>query len=150
MIFYYLDASAWVKRYYKEKGTDFVQLLFAQDQYIACSSLGMIEVAATLSRKLKAREITRLQYKQKDMELEADWELFIQIKMNDETVSGAKELINKFALRGSDAVHLSSALLLQSRFAEKDDRLTVVVSDKELKEAARASRLDVVDPEEKE
>jgi len=29
MIFYFLDASAWVKRYFKEKGTDFVQNLFA-------------------------------------------------------------------------------------------------------------------------
>ncbi|MFH1434596.1 MAG: type II toxin-antitoxin system VapC family toxin, partial [Pseudomonadota bacterium] len=104
----------------------------------------------TLSRKLKARDITRLQYKEKGQELEADWELFIQIQMNDETVSGAKDLTKNFALRGSDAVHLSSALLLQSRFTEKDDRLIVVVSDKELKEAARASGLDVVDPEEKE
>ena len=28
MIFYYLDASAWVKRYYQETGTRWVQKLF--------------------------------------------------------------------------------------------------------------------------
>ena len=31
MIFYYLDASAWVKRYYRESGTDLVQGLFGTE-----------------------------------------------------------------------------------------------------------------------
>lgn len=57
MIFYYLDASAWVKRYYQETGTTWVQDLFAQNQTIACASLGLIEVMATLARKEKAQEI---------------------------------------------------------------------------------------------
>ncbi len=57
MIFYYLDASAWIKRHYQETGTTWVQELFARNQAIACASLGLIEVIATLARKHKAREI---------------------------------------------------------------------------------------------
>ena len=54
------------------------------------------------------------------------------------------------ALRGTDAVHLASALVLQRRFADAEDRLVFVASDRELKEAARSSGLAVIDPEEQE
>ncbi|MDH3604096.1 MAG: hypothetical protein OEU26_31190 [Candidatus Tectomicrobia bacterium] len=57
MIFYYLDASAWVKRYYQESRTAWVQDLFARNQTIASASLSLIEVMATLARKAKGREI---------------------------------------------------------------------------------------------
>lgn len=66
MIIYYLDASAWVKRYYQEEGTSWVQCLFTHRQVLACSSLGMIEVMATLSRKRKALEINLSQFKLKE------------------------------------------------------------------------------------
>ena len=34
MIFYYLDASAWVKRYYQETGTAWVQNVFTQKRML--------------------------------------------------------------------------------------------------------------------
>lgn len=148
MIFHYLDASAWVKRYYLETGTDWVQGLFAQNQIIACASLGFIEVMATLSRKRKAQDIATLQFKQKALELEDDWKHFIQMHMSAETVDIAKELTKKLSIRGADAVHLASALILKNRFKEKNDRLIFVASDHELKEAAKSSELDVIDPAE--
>ncbi len=52
----------------------------------------------------------------------------------------------KLALRGSDAVHLSSALVLQKRFAEQGKRLVMVTSDQELIEAATSSGLNTIDP----
>lgn len=146
MILYYLDASAWVKRYYLEDGTSWVQELFTHSQAMACASLGMIEVMATLSRKCKGKEITPSQFKQKALELEDDWERFIKIQMTYEVVHVAKELTKKLSLRGSDAVHLSSALLLQKRFTEKDDQLIMVACDHELIEAAKSSGLRVLDP----
>ncbi|MCX5886118.1 MAG: type II toxin-antitoxin system VapC family toxin [Proteobacteria bacterium] len=146
MIIYYLDASAWVKRYYQEVGTQWVQGLFIRGETIGCATLGMIEVIATLSRKHKAREITAFQFKQKAQELEDDWKRFIQIQMTSEVVDNAKELTKKLALRGSDAIHLSSALLLQRRFLGKDDRLIVVTSDYELKKAAKSTGLTDIDP----
>jgi len=146
VIIYYLDASAWVKRYYQEMGTQWVQGLFIRGETIGCATLGMIEVIATLSRKHKAREITAFQFKQKAQELEDDWKRFIQIQMTSEVVDNAKELTKKLALRGSDAIHLSSALLLQRRFLGKDDRLIIVTSDYELKKAAKSTGLTDIDP----
>ena len=54
------------------------------------------------------------------------------------------------ALRGADAVHLASALVLQRCFADAEDRLVFIASDRELKEAAQSSGLAVIDPEEQE
>jgi len=65
-------------------------------------------------------------------------------------VNRAKDVAREQALRGADAVHLASALMLQSRFADDDDRLVFVTSDRELREAAQISGLDTVDPEEEE
>lgn len=150
MIFYYLDANVWVKRYYQETGTTWVQDLFAQNPPIACASLGLIEVMATLARKRKTREIDLSLFEQKVQELEEDWDRFIQVHLTAEAVDIAKELARDLALRGADAVHLASALLLQRRFVDEDERLILVTSDHELKKAAQSSGLVVIDPAEQE
>jgi predicted nucleic acid-binding protein len=147
---HYLDASAWVKRYYQERGTAWVQDLFVQNSTMVCASLGLIEVMATLARKGKAQEINSSVLNQKVQELEEDWQRFIQVQLTTEAVDIAKELARDLALRGADAVHLASGSLLQRRFAEEDDRLILVTSDHELKEAAQSSGLAVMDPDEQE
>lgn len=148
MIFYYLDASAWVKRYYLETGTSWLQALFDAVPTVACASPGLVEVMATLARKHKAEEIDSVTFEQKAQELEEDWESFVQIRFATELVHRAKEVAKQQALRGADAIHLASALLLESRFVETDNRLIFVASDHELKKAALSSGLEVIDPEE--
>lgn len=146
MTLYYLDCSAWVKRYYRETGTAWIEYLFAQRQPVACASLGVIEVTAALARKQKARFITSSQFEQKVRDLDKDWKHLIQLGLTDEVVTTARELAKNLALRGADAVHLASALLLKGQLAE-DDQLILVTSDRELREAAQTSDLLVIDPE---
>jgi len=150
MIFYYLDASAWVKRYYLEVGTAWLYSLFGTHPVVACSSLGLVEVMATLARKRKANEIDNSAFEQKIRELEEDWKNFIQIHFVARVVDRAKEATKRYALRGADAVHLASALLLADRFVDADDRLIFITSDQELKKAVLSSGLETIDPEELE
>jgi predicted nucleic acid-binding protein len=145
--FDYLDASAWVKRYYAEAGTRWVQELFRRQQAMACSSLGAIEVIATLARKRKAGAISQSEYDEKAQELADDWSKFVQIELTREVSERARDVAGSLAIRGADAVHLASALVLQSRLTDEDDRLTLITSDRELLEAARHSGLTVVDPQ---
>jgi hypothetical protein len=105
---------------------------------------------ATLARKRKARDIDLLSFEQKVQELEEDWGRFIQSQLTTETMDLGKDLARNMALRGTDAVHLASALVLQRRFADAEDRLVFVASDRELKEAAQSSGLAIIDPEEQE
>lgn len=146
MIIYYLDASAWVKRYYHETGTAWMQGLFFQNPVMACATLGFIEVVATLARKKKAEEIDTMQHEQKHSELESDWENFIQIQVANKVSQRATTLANNHALRGADAIHLASALHLHGLFSNTEHQLIFVTSDLELKEAAQASDLTVIDP----
>ena len=89
----YLDASAWVKRYYQEPGTEATQALFIEGAVLACASLGPVEVLATLSRKRKARQISQAQLQQKRLDLEADWQQFIQVQFSAEVLAKAMVLI---------------------------------------------------------
>ena len=57
MTVYYLDSSAWVKRYVFEVGSDFVGNLFSRKESLACSALGLVEITATLARKRKAGDL---------------------------------------------------------------------------------------------
>lgn len=150
MIFHYLDASAWVKRYYQETGTRWIQDLFTGNRVMACAALGLIEVIATLARKGKAGEIDPTLLEQKIRELDEDWRGFIQIQFIDETVGKAKGLARELTLRGADAIHLASALLLQSRFTQEDDQLILITADHELRQAAQLSGLAAIDPNEQE
>jgi predicted nucleic acid-binding protein len=51
MSMYYLDSSAWMKRYLFETGSPFVTRVFDNGEHLACSMLGIVEVNATLARR---------------------------------------------------------------------------------------------------
>jgi hypothetical protein len=150
LIFYYLDSNAWVKRYYYEIGTIWVQELFANEKNIICSSLGLIEVISVLARKWKAGTINLSTLEKKIQDIENDWKHFIQEDLSTEVIEVAKRLSKELALRGADAIHLASALVAQRNFAEEDDQLILVTSDIEMKNAAEASNLMVIDPNKQE
>jgi hypothetical protein len=57
MMLYYLDSSAWVRRYFEERGTAWLDGLFEQDHLLSCWILGLIEVRATAARKCAAGAI---------------------------------------------------------------------------------------------
>lgn|GEM_PF-122210 len=147
MIFHYLDASAWVKRYYEEAGTSWIEALFSRQPVLVCATLGFIEVIATLARKRKAAELDPLSFEEKARQLDDDWSHFIHIRLEDEVLHLARELADQLALRGADAVHLASAVQLQRRLVEEDDQLILVTSDQELASAARLRGLIVIDPQ---
>jgi predicted nucleic acid-binding protein len=58
MTLYYLDASAWVKRYQQEQGSTWVEQLLRSDAHLACSALGLVEVCAALGRRRRGGFIT--------------------------------------------------------------------------------------------
>jgi predicted nucleic acid-binding protein len=139
-----------VKRYVREPGSDWIQDLFAQQPLLACASLGYVEVMATLSRKNKAGEMGYAQFDGLVQELDRDWERFIEVRLDADTLALAISVVRQTALRGADAVHLASALLLRQHLTTREDDVLLVAADEELKSAARASGLTVLDPAEEQ
>jgi predicted nucleic acid-binding protein len=145
---YYLDSSVWVKRYYEEGGTERVRELFSAGHSFACSDLGFVEVAATLSRKHRAGQISAESRDQGLIDLERDWRQFVQIVPIDHVITAAVRLARDHALRGSDAIHLASALLVSQRLTGSGHRAVLATCDRELKRAAQEVGLLSFDPEE--
>lgn len=126
-----------------------MQDLFAHKPVVACATLGLIEVTATLARKGKAGQLGLSALEQKLQEVETDWQNFIQIQFLAEVVVRAKDLARTLALRGADSIHLASALSLQSRLPQ-GDQVIFITSDQELKFASQMSNLIPLDPNDEE
>lgn len=147
MTFLYLDASAWVKRYYHEKGSERIHEMLAEADQPACSLLGVVEVIATLARKCKALEITREDFEAKLVDIDRDWRSFVQIELTLGGLDRARYAAANLALRGADAVHFAALRTLHERLSNSGHQVVLVASDRELKEAAQASGITVIDPE---
>ena len=50
MTVHYFDPSAWIKRFFRESGSDTINALFRSTPAAACSRLGLLEVTATITR----------------------------------------------------------------------------------------------------
>ncbi len=149
MIYHYLDASAWVKRYYQEIGSDWIHNFFARNPTIACATLGLVEVIATFARKHKGRQITDEQLQQILQTIQIDWENFIQIPLHELVISRSLSLATQFALRGADAIHLAAAEVLKTN-VDAANTLILITSDQELKIAAQRLGIQTLDPEQEE
>jgi predicted nucleic acid-binding protein len=145
---YYLDSSAWVKRYFKEAGRAWVNVIFNQQEVLGCSPLGFIEVGSTMARKRSAGEVTPDEFGVKRSSLLKDWHRFLRIDMTVAVVERAFDVSDQHGLRGADSVHLASALILKEELELDSSEFTFVTSDEELKSAALKAGLTVIDPQE--
>jgi predicted nucleic acid-binding protein len=118
----------------------------ATDSLLACATLGLGEVIATISRKRKAGQLTTESSDAILLEIEKDWIDFAQIQLLPDVVTQATASAQSFSLRGADAIHLASVLFIQKQMDGTEDQLFLVTSDQELKTAALASRIIVLDP----
>jgi predicted nucleic acid-binding protein len=148
MMLYYLDSSAWVKRYFEEPGSTWVDGLFEQDHLLSCSSLGLIEVRATAARKCAFSGIDAAVFAEIKTWLMDDWSSFLWVGLTAEVVERSLKVADTWALRGSDSVHLASALQLRDNLETDLTEFAFVTSDQELKAAAAKAGLTVVDPQE--
>jgi predicted nucleic acid-binding protein len=144
--FLYIDSSAWVKRYYHERGSERIHQLFSSGDARVCSVLGLVEVVATLARKCRSGEISRESLTAKTLEIERDWQGFVQIELTLSMLDRAKDAAARFALRGSDAVHFAALQVLHQRLLGSGQRVLLVASDRELVEVAQAGGFEVLDP----
>ena len=70
--------------------------------------------------------------------------MYIHVDLQPEVLTLARDLIQRHALRSFDAIHLSSALRLQEGLREE---LAFMAADDRLLRAAKAERLQVLNPE---
>jgi uncharacterized protein len=138
---FYLDSSAWVKRYVRERGSLWVTSLFDRQEQIASVSLGYVETMAALSRRLPTDDLGLV-----EPLVKADWQNMIRLPFTGQLVEQAVDLARRYRLRGADAVHLTAASQLRGVLTSVGESVVLVSSDDELLKAALAHGLQVENP----
>ncbi len=143
MSHFYLDASAWVKRYIREPGTDWILRFWSHALPTACSTLGLIETLSTVVRRHVAGDAPAAATAAARDAIDRDFNGFCRIAVSTNVIAIAPTLPEKHQLRGADCIHLASALLLRQDLGET---VTVIACDTELLHAAQAEGLPTLDP----
>lgn len=146
MRIHYLDASAWVKRYVSEEGSQRMNRWMSQDPLVASAALGVTEVLATVVRKARAGELTEAERDQIVEDVWAEFDLFAQVYHTAPIMRRTRSVALRYGLRGADTVHLSSALWLEDHLPPEIESVTMIASDRELAEVAQQAELEVFDP----
>lgn len=118
----YLDASALVKRYVVEDGSEVVLTAMNAIGPVSMCRMGFVEVKRAVARAGEAADVQRF---------EADWRAFEVVEVDAALCGRAAELACATGLRTLDAMHLAAALALPR------ERLTFATWDARLHRAAR-------------
>jgi hypothetical protein len=150
MATYYLDTSALVKRYARERGTDWVQQLthpLAHHRLYTVRITGP-EMIAALARKRRMGQVSLTEAQQFANDFRVDWQRQYRIiEITERVAELGMTLADRYGLRGYDSVHLSAALILHEvRQSLKLSQLTFVSADKEQLEAAVLEGLVIDNP----
>jgi len=148
---YYFDSSAAVKRYAPERGSEWVKLIVepTEGNMVYIGQIGVVEIAAALSRKVRTKELTRKGYEAALWLFLADVrnEEYIIVPLSDEVVELAVDLTRRHPLRGYDAAHLATAVMLNTALLGAElPPLVFVSADRALCEAARREGLSADNP----
>jgi len=108
----YLDTSALVKLYAEEEGTETVELAVDEAEAVATSVVAYAEARAALARKLREDVFSPEEHSEAVEALGEDWESVYKPEVTEDLVRAAGDLAEAHALRGFDAIHLASALLV--------------------------------------
>lgn len=152
----YLDSSALVKKYIREKGSDAIlhkiQEQSGADAIPFTSILTYAEILSAFARRategtLSAREVAHVR-----REFENDWAVALApIALDSGVLLFARDLLSRLYLKGSDALHLGSALWLRdaarSGMSARLSTLTFATSDDRLAKAASSQNLAIFNPE---
>lgn len=140
----YLDASAWVKRYFEEPGSEALDRMF-EEGTVASSSLGYVEVAAAVARqRARGRQVEGQRIDGLEEKLDRDWGRMLQLEVTKEVMAGAVVLARRHRLRGADAVHLSVVVQFQRQLdVDLATELRFVTFDDELIVAGQAAGVTV-------
>jgi predicted nucleic acid-binding protein len=143
----YLDTSALIKRFVAERGSSLVQAIVAGKGPVATAKIAYAEMHAGFARIRREGRLSVRHYAQACRQFERDWSAYVRIDLRDEILGLTRDLVQRYPLRGFDAIHLASALSLKSALGEE---VTFAAADERLLRAAAAERLRPLDVEKTE
>lgn len=147
---YFFDSSGIAKRFIKEKGTAWVISLFkpAKGNRIYVVRITLVEVVSALTRRALGKSVSQSSAEKAISRFKRAFrEKFRHIEITEKLAEKAADLVEKYALRGYDAVQLAAAIKANdARISVGASGLIFVSSDNDLNDAALAEGLIVENP----
>jgi len=126
----FFDSSALAKRYIEEPGSDRVQEILLSASSLGVSILCVPEIISALSRRRREKSLSQPQYRKAKQALFEDLEDATIIHMTNPVVARAVEILERWPLRSSDSLHVSSAAEWgASLFVSADERQCAAARD---------------------
>lgn len=150
MNYFYLDASAWVKRYHTESGSDLMNTLFkktAGDQRIITSLWSLGETYASLNRTKNRFDIPDEDFNKIIFAFITDCENIHLLPLNDNQLFNSLPHTRKYNLNSADAFHLSAILELQDALTSLGNKIIVCSADERLIKASKSEAVHTLNPE---
>jgi len=139
----YWDTSALAAIYLRDSCTEQATALFETMRYPASSWLCYSETRAAFRACLDAKKITTAKYSDIVDRFEMDWISFHKIPVKSTLSPELRRIFKHHSLRGADAVHLASAILLNVRLSVANKSILFACDDNKLAIAAKADGLEV-------
>jgi predicted nucleic acid-binding protein len=154
----YVDSSALLKHYIRESGSRSLRARIKEESLrqagVFMSVVGYAEVLAVFARRLRENLLSAKRFDLVMQRFSSDWAFGVShVQLDISVLLFIPGLVKRNPLKGSDAIHLGSALSLRDalrlgrQFGPGSESLKFATSDKRLKRAAIAEGLDVFDPE---
>ncbi|MHB1981131.1 MAG: type II toxin-antitoxin system VapC family toxin [Sulfobacillus sp.] len=114
----YLDTSALIKLYVSEEGSSLVSEAVNSAERVATSRVAYAEARAALAMAARLGRITETERATAVAVFRADWRLYSVVNVSQPLVELAAELAEAKGLRGFDAIHLASSILIMQGTVE--------------------------------
>ncbi len=112
----YLDTSAILKRYFQESCSQDVESKWNQAAAVVSSSVAYAETMAAMYRKKKETGLEDKIIQEARDTFKTDWDSFIRVEVTKDLNQYVDKVLQKHFLRGFEAIHLASALMIHERF----------------------------------
>jgi predicted nucleic acid-binding protein len=137
----YLDTSALVKKYFKEKNSSEVISAWKSSIGIATSAVAFAELLAAVYRKATETRVRKAHLENVVKQFQEDWSSLIIVEVDNRLNETIHKVIANHCLRGFDAIHLASALTIGSAVV---DNFLFACYDERLRHAAQAEGVETL------
>lgn len=146
MSFYFLEATAFVRLFVQEPGTDTLISLLegTEDNRKLISASTPLKIYAVLRRRERAGDITPEDAASALSVLRLESARMVQQPLNPAVLEAARQLLDRTTLRWPDALQLGAALAARDMFQSTE--IVFVSASAQLLEAATSEGFKVLDP----
>ncbi len=137
----YFDTSSLVKLYIDEDSSEVVSGLLESCDIAATSIIAYAETRAAFARRCRDKVLSPVEYRNIVTDFNSDWSDFVIINTSNDLILQAGEMAERYALRGFDSIHLSSAMTLKNK---TQSEISFSCFDSKLNFAAKQLLLNLV------